>query len=32
MEIDTDALKPYLIDVSIRVGGRSLYETPILRP
>ena len=32
MEIDTYALKPYLIDVSIRVGGRSLYETPILRP
>ncbi|MSP50425.1 MAG: mandelate racemase/muconate lactonizing enzyme family protein [Alphaproteobacteria bacterium] len=31
MEIDVDALKPYLIDVSIKVGGKSLYETPILR-
>lgn len=31
MEIDVEALKPYLIDVSIKVGGKSLYETPILR-
>lgn len=29
--IDVEALKPYLIDVSITVGGKSLYETPILR-
>ena len=31
MEIDVDALRPYLVDVSIRVGGKSLYETPALR-
>ena len=31
MEIDVDALTPYLIDVSIKVGGKSLYETPVLR-
>ncbi len=31
IEIDVDALKPYLVDVSIKVGGKSLYETPALR-
>jgi L-alanine-DL-glutamate epimerase-like enolase superfamily enzyme len=27
MRIDTDALLPYLVDVDIRVGGRSLFST-----
>ncbi|MBL8837095.1 MAG: mandelate racemase/muconate lactonizing enzyme family protein [Alphaproteobacteria bacterium] len=31
MEIDVDALRPYLVDVSIKVGGKALYETPKLR-
>ncbi len=31
IDIDVDALRPYLIDVSIKVAGRSLYETPALR-
>ena len=31
IDIDVDALRPYLIDVSIKVAGRSLYETPTLR-
>ncbi len=30
--VDTEALQPYLVDVSIKVGARSLYETPSLRP
>ena len=32
MEIDVEALKPYLVDVSMKVGGKTLYETPRLRP
>jgi len=31
IEVDADALKPYLIDVQIRVGGKTLYATPTLR-
>jgi L-alanine-DL-glutamate epimerase-like enolase superfamily enzyme len=31
IEVDAAALKPYLVDVSIKVGGKSLYETPALR-
>jgi hypothetical protein len=31
MVVDVDALKPFLVDVSIKVGGKSLYETPALR-
>jgi len=31
IEVDAEALKPYLVDVSIKVGGKSLYETPRLR-
>ena len=27
---DLAALRPYLLDVEIRVGGRTLYETPRL--
>jgi L-alanine-DL-glutamate epimerase-like enolase superfamily enzyme len=30
MTIDTAALKPYLRDVEIKVGGRTLYRTPAL--
>ena len=32
IDVDTDELQPYLVDVSIKVGARSLYETPSLRP
>ena len=28
--VDTGALKPYLVDTEIRVGGRVLYSTPAL--
>lgn len=28
MEVDLHALKPYLVDVEIKVGGRILYSTP----
>lgn len=31
IEVDVAALKPYLVDVSIEVGGKRLYETPTLR-
>jgi L-alanine-DL-glutamate epimerase-like enolase superfamily enzyme len=31
IEVDVEALKPYLVDVSIKVAGKSLYETPALR-
>ena len=31
MTIDLDAAARYLVDVEIRVGGNTLYETPILR-
>lgn len=31
MQIDTQALAPYLVDVEIRVKGQRLYETPALR-
>lgn len=30
IEIDRDAMKRYLVDVSITVGGKTLYETPAL--
>ena len=30
MCVDTEALRPYLVDCQIRVGGRILYETPDL--
>ncbi|MET0695626.1 MAG: mandelate racemase/muconate lactonizing enzyme family protein [Propionibacteriaceae bacterium] len=30
MTIDTDTIRQYLVDVEIRVGGRSLYSTPDL--
>jgi L-alanine-DL-glutamate epimerase-like enolase superfamily enzyme len=30
IEIDMDAVKKYLIDVEIRVGGKTLYRTPSL--
>lgn len=32
IEVDAEALKPYLVDVSIKVAGKSLYDTPVLRP
>lgn len=28
--VDTDALKPYLVDTEIRIGGKVIYETPSL--
>ena len=31
IDVDADALTPYLIDVQIRVGGKTLYATPTLR-
>ncbi len=31
MEINADALKPYLVDVKIDVGGKTLFKTPALR-
>ena len=30
IEINLDAVKKYLVDVEIRVGGRVLYATPKL--
>ena len=30
IDIDTQALKPYLVDTEIRVGGQVLYATPSL--
>ena len=30
IDVDTAALKPYLVDAEIRVGGRVLYATPRL--
>ena len=30
LELDLDAVKKYLVDVEIRVGGRVLYATPKL--
>jgi L-alanine-DL-glutamate epimerase-like enolase superfamily enzyme len=30
MSIDVDAVQPYLVDVEIRVGGQTLYQTPEL--
>lgn len=31
MEINADELKPYLVDVKIDVGGKTLFKTPALR-
>jgi L-alanine-DL-glutamate epimerase-like enolase superfamily enzyme len=31
VSVDTEGLRPYLVDCQIRVGGRVLYETPELR-
>jgi L-alanine-DL-glutamate epimerase-like enolase superfamily enzyme len=31
IEVDVEALKPYLVDVDIKVGGKTLYKTPALR-
>jgi L-alanine-DL-glutamate epimerase-like enolase superfamily enzyme len=31
VEIDAKALRPYLVDVAIEVGGKRLYKTPRLR-
>jgi len=31
IEVDIEALKPYLVDVDIKVGGKTLYKTPALR-
>ena len=31
IDIDVAALKPYLVDLTINVGGKSLYRTPRLR-
>jgi hypothetical protein len=28
MEIDLDALRPYMVDVTIEAGGQTLYATP----
>jgi L-alanine-DL-glutamate epimerase-like enolase superfamily enzyme len=30
LTVDTKALKPYLLDVEIKVGGKTLYRTPKL--
>ncbi|WP_022909481.1 mandelate racemase/muconate lactonizing enzyme family protein [Aestuariimicrobium kwangyangense] len=30
LEVDVEALRPYLVDVDITVGGRVLYRTPAL--
>jgi L-alanine-DL-glutamate epimerase-like enolase superfamily enzyme len=30
MELDLEAVRPYLLDVDITVGGTSLYRTPAL--
>lgn len=32
MEIDAEAVRPYLVDVELTVGGRVLYRTPDLTP
>ena len=31
IEVDVKALRPYLVDVSVKVNGKALYETPVLR-
>jgi hypothetical protein len=28
--VDTEAIRPYLVETEIRVGGRVLYTTPAL--
>ena len=30
LELDLDAVRPFLLDVEIEVGGRVLYRTPEL--
>ena len=30
VKVDTDALKPYLVDTEIKVGGKVIYATPSL--
>ena len=30
MEVDPEALKPYLVDTEIRIRGRTIYRTPLL--
>ena len=32
LELDLDAVRPYLLDVEIKVAGRALYRTPELVP
>jgi L-alanine-DL-glutamate epimerase-like enolase superfamily enzyme len=32
LEVDIDALRPYLVDVEISVNGTTLHKTPDLRP
>jgi L-alanine-DL-glutamate epimerase-like enolase superfamily enzyme len=32
LALDLDAVRPYLLDVDITVGGRTLYRTPELTP
>jgi L-alanine-DL-glutamate epimerase-like enolase superfamily enzyme len=32
MTLDLDAVRPYLLDAEVRVGGRTLYRTPDLVP
>lgn len=31
VEVDIEALRPYLVDVSVKVRGKTLYATPALR-
>jgi hypothetical protein len=32
MRLDLDAVRPYLVDAEVKVGGQTLYRTPDLVP
>ena len=32
MEVNLEALRPYVVDTEIRVGGKVIYRTPALTP